>query len=370
MEASRGDAEWWFSLIVPGQDAPVAPVLWSYGQLCSLVSGPAAYMRQLRAPLAGINLQHSLLLRIRLSISSSAQRQSSPGHLGKACLSPASCVANEIRVLIAQDLMPHSSAQTLPWGHGTFAHFTSGACDTLILMVHGFGGGAANTWTGMQSLIEDSEFAVGQADVVSYGYDSTNTPAANSAVLLRDFINAIVDNHPAWSSAAARAGRTAVQRNYAHIFVVAHSLGAPVARRALLDAIESRDRWPARTRLVLFAPAHMGTRLLNDQNFLTGGLGGIVSTILVGFKLGRPALDDLKPDSPFLNRLSDDTKRYIAEGWEESLKAKRVVFGAQEKVVRVDRFCNDPIQVVWPRHNHVSICKVAEAATFVREALV
>ena len=60
VEASRDDAER-LALIVPGQDTPVAPTHWSYGQLCSLVGAPASYMRQLPAPLAGINLQHGLL---------------------------------------------------------------------------------------------------------------------------------------------------------------------------------------------------------------------------------------------------------------------------------------------------------------------
>lgn len=60
VEASRDDAMR-LALIVPGQDMPIAPTHWSYGQLCSLVGAPASYMRQLPAPLAGINLQHGLL---------------------------------------------------------------------------------------------------------------------------------------------------------------------------------------------------------------------------------------------------------------------------------------------------------------------
>ncbi len=60
VEASRDDAER-LTLIVPGQDAPVAPTHWSYGQLCSLVGAPASYLRRLPAPLAGINLQHGLI---------------------------------------------------------------------------------------------------------------------------------------------------------------------------------------------------------------------------------------------------------------------------------------------------------------------
>ncbi|MER8855759.1 DUF932 domain-containing protein [Mesorhizobium australicum] len=60
VEATRDNAER-LSLVVPGQEQPIAPTHWSFGQLCSLVSAPATYMRQLPAPLAGINLQHGLL---------------------------------------------------------------------------------------------------------------------------------------------------------------------------------------------------------------------------------------------------------------------------------------------------------------------
>ena len=60
VEASRDDAER-LSLIVPGQEQPVAPTHWSFGQLCSLVGAPARYLRDLPAPLAGINLQHGLV---------------------------------------------------------------------------------------------------------------------------------------------------------------------------------------------------------------------------------------------------------------------------------------------------------------------
>ena len=60
VEASRDDATR-LTLAVPGRDEPIAPTHWSFGQMCSLVGAPASYMRQLPAPLAGINLQHGLL---------------------------------------------------------------------------------------------------------------------------------------------------------------------------------------------------------------------------------------------------------------------------------------------------------------------
>jgi len=60
VEARREDGEA-LSLILPGQDEPISPTHWSFGQLCGLTGAPASYLRQLPAPLAGINLQHGLL---------------------------------------------------------------------------------------------------------------------------------------------------------------------------------------------------------------------------------------------------------------------------------------------------------------------
>lgn len=59
VEVNRADPER-LSLILPGADAPVAPTHWSFGQLASQVVAPAAYLRQLPAALAGINLQYGL----------------------------------------------------------------------------------------------------------------------------------------------------------------------------------------------------------------------------------------------------------------------------------------------------------------------
>jgi hypothetical protein len=47
-------------LILLESDTPVAATHWSFGQLCGLVGAPASYLRQLPAPLAGINLQYGL----------------------------------------------------------------------------------------------------------------------------------------------------------------------------------------------------------------------------------------------------------------------------------------------------------------------
>jgi len=59
VEASRDNADR-LALVLPDSEAPVAPTHWSFGQLAALVGAPAAYLRQLPAPLAGINLQYGL----------------------------------------------------------------------------------------------------------------------------------------------------------------------------------------------------------------------------------------------------------------------------------------------------------------------
>lgn len=59
VEASRTDSER-LALMLPGAEVPVAPTYWSFGQLATLVGAPSAYLRQLPAALAGINLQYGL----------------------------------------------------------------------------------------------------------------------------------------------------------------------------------------------------------------------------------------------------------------------------------------------------------------------
>ena len=59
VEANYADPER-LSLIVPGSEKQIAPTHWSFGQLATLVGAPSAYLRQLPAPLAAINLQYGL----------------------------------------------------------------------------------------------------------------------------------------------------------------------------------------------------------------------------------------------------------------------------------------------------------------------
>ena len=59
VEAARDNPERLY-LMLPRAQEPVAPTHWAFGQLASIVGAPASYLRQLPAPLAGINLQYGL----------------------------------------------------------------------------------------------------------------------------------------------------------------------------------------------------------------------------------------------------------------------------------------------------------------------
>ena len=59
VEANRNDAER-LTLILPGEEVPIAPTHWSFGQLTTMVGAPSTYLRQLPATLAAINLQYGL----------------------------------------------------------------------------------------------------------------------------------------------------------------------------------------------------------------------------------------------------------------------------------------------------------------------
>lgn len=59
VEASRDDGER-LHLALPGAGDVAAPTHWAFGQLAGIVGAPAAYLRQLPAPLAAINLQYGL----------------------------------------------------------------------------------------------------------------------------------------------------------------------------------------------------------------------------------------------------------------------------------------------------------------------
>lgn len=253
--------------------------------------------------------------------------------------------------------MGHALPFPLPWGRGSVGYFADQPAERLIIFVHGFGGGALKTWKGMEALLELPE--VQAADVVFYGYGSLAAPARNSATLFRKFLASAATLEGPWWTTLSRGGAIG-GREYKDILIVAHSLGAVVVRRALLDSIAAKGSWVERTRILLFGPAHMGTRLVNLSLLLRSGLGSILSDFFVFGRVKVPVLDDLEEGSDFLRELLEESEAVVEERGEQSIRAEAVIFGERDNVVRTRPFCVDPLSDVWPGEDHCSVCRAPQ----------
>ncbi|MEM7247372.1 MAG: hypothetical protein AAF533_18675 [Acidobacteriota bacterium] len=255
----------------------------------------------------------------------------------------------------------HLSPRDLPRGDGSDdavgrALWAVEPDGRLVVFVHGFGGSSTSTWVQFPSLFPQRD-ECGNADALFYEYDSLRTQTLLNGNLLFQFLDRLL------SGPAALANSTLapeVQRpdgfRYDRVVLAAHSLGAVVARQALMAAHRSESEWLSRTRLVLFAPAHRGARV---QALAMSALTGIpwLSGLLNSASYFYPPLAELEPDSDLLRELQDDTEAAVAAGTGDRLLASQVVHGAKDKVVRALPFSQDPVALVVPDRDHVDVCK-------------
>lgn len=252
--------------------------------------------------------------------------------------------------------MSHSAAIPLDWGRGSIAYFSKQPATTLLVFVHGFNGGASSTWAGAETkLVADPKAEY--TDIVFFGYRSLKVQPALSAAVLRQFLDAAAAGTTKWNEVAEDALGEETQRDYDEILIVAHSLGAPVSRRAILDAISAGSVWPPNAQLILFAPAHMGAYLSRVQQEMPGSVGTLLGTIVSFAKVGVLSLDALAPGSPFLEQLLADSESALTGGFKEQVKARQVIFGDRENVVTTERFLVDPPPDVWTGYGHCRICR-------------
>jgi alpha-beta hydrolase superfamily lysophospholipase len=242
----------------------------------------------------------------------------------------------------------------------TRAHWSTAVPKTLVVFVHGFGGQSVATWLQFPTLLARESVGSG-CDFVFYGYDGRYTRAVFSAAALRHFLRTML-TEPA--SIVNPTLDSSVRRNpsfrYERAVLVAHSLGAVVTRRALLDAHLDHEAWLSMVQMVLFAPAHRGAEVIRlGMTALTGLPIGKVA-VLIGPLLEHKfqVLLDLKTTSTTIADLERDA-RAAAETAGESgfLRAARVIFGDRDNIVEPGRFVSDPPPVVIPGRTHTSICK-------------
>lgn len=256
-----------------------------------------------------------------------------------------------------------------PWGDDSFGIFTvSHQPQTACVFVHGWGGDARETWFGFPSRLRG---AGADSDFYFYDYDSLRKTAAYSAAKFREFLHAVLTDpqRDIVRPSAIIGGGVPITRSvgfeYPRLVLCCHSLGAVVARRALIDLeknkpgiISDRD-----VRMIMFAPAHSGSDLaqLAQELFSFGVLQ--IPLALAGkiAMLKFKSLNDLAPASQTLSLLVDDN-RTLSDRIRESRNAApsylpKVFHAANDFVVNQDDFPGDDPFTAIDAHNHTSLCK-------------
>jgi pimeloyl-ACP methyl ester carboxylesterase len=233
----------------------------------------------------------------------------------------------------------------------------------VIVFVHGFMGDKFATWHKMHEELVREPTAAG-TDLIFYGYASVQPQALASAGLLRQFLHELVTLTPSVKARMHPARQSLAGFSYSKIIIVAHSLGAAITRRALLDLHKGGATWTNYVSLLLFAPAHRGAQLAELRKELVHQSGSsIISLISAFFSLRSQASRDLERKSVFIRQLKSETAAALTNGSATCLKARKVIFGQKDSVVLIERFCDDPCEAIWHGHNHTSVCKASPQFT-------
>lgn len=225
------------------------------------------------------------------------------------------------------------------------------AAKACVVFVHGFNGDALKTWDGFGTdALQDP--ALKETDLIFFGYDGVRSNALASASFLFDLVDDVMT-----AGAILRSVKPAAPA-YERCVIAAHSLGAVVSRWALLRAFHEKRPWLAKTRYVLFAPAHAGGIIVNSVSELLG-VSAITKLLGDAAKVEFPLLVELAPESPILRVLEEQTRAAIKAGC-ESLRARRVVIAEFENVVSNLPFADDPYPTAVRNAKHTTVCKPAE----------
>jgi pimeloyl-ACP methyl ester carboxylesterase len=226
----------------------------------------------------------------------------------------------------------------------------------VIVFVHGYGGNPISTWADFDRLsILRPEFR--GHDLIFYEYDGLEAELKASANLFYNFLAWLFKSPvAAINNCLPKEAQRPASFGYDEIVLVCHSLGAVIARLALLRATQENQNWPSRIKLVLFAPAHKGARVLElALEVLTHFRFIALFSGMVRFK--SPLIDQLKKDSRELIDLENGTTFELQNGANRHLIARTVCIAEKEHIVFNDRFCQDPEGDPIRHSTHKTVCK-------------
>jgi alpha-beta hydrolase superfamily lysophospholipase len=231
-----------------------------------------------------------------------------------------------------------------------------------VVFVHGYMGDAISTWTLFESLLPRRPKAK-DYDLFFYGYNCYSGNTTAQGRLLCDFLHRLFTSPAdlARGSLPWAAGRT-LPSDYKEVFLVGHSIGAIVCRRALLMARDLGYSWMPQTKMVLFAPAHDGalvSELLKDLGW------SWLKLFISGWRFASPLVDEVAPGSTSITQLKQETIAAVQQG-ATYLKSTKVVIAEVERVVSNLQFKPvDPVPVVpYKGTTHTSLCKPRSGFTY------
>jgi pimeloyl-ACP methyl ester carboxylesterase len=224
-----------------------------------------------------------------------------------------------------------------------------------LLFIHGYGGNPVGTWADFHELLP-MEAQAAPCDMIFYDYDGLRADMMASAEIFRQFLVSLFGRPAALinTSLPVSAARPAEFR-YKEIIVVGHSLGAVIARFAILQAHGAGMPWVANLKLILFAPAHMGASVVTLALSVISGLPFLMLAAGV-IRFQSPLIDQLKKGSDELKNLGEQTKKALGTGKCDCLIARKVIHAEDEKIVSNLQFCSDPPAIPFAG-DHFSVCK-------------
>ena len=135
-----------------------------------------------------------------------------------------------------------------------------------------------------------------------------------------------------------------------------HSLGAVLARAAILRATKESKSWAPKVKLVLFAPAHKGARV-TQLALETAGHFRFLALLTGLYKFKSPLVGQLAKDSEELKELESETMAQLSGGKNRHLIAHLVCIAEKEHIVFNEKFCMDPEAEAIRHSTHTTVCK-------------
>lgn len=190
-----------------------------------------------------------------------------------------------------------------------------------------------------------------------YDYDGLRAELKASVNLFYEFLVWLFGSPIlAINNALPKAHERPMSFGYDDVVMVCHSLGAVVARLALLRATREGKNWVSKVKLVLFAPAHKGARVVELALEVSTHFS-FLSLFSGGARFKSPLIDQLKRNSPELVDLESGTKRELVDGKNRHLVANKVCIAELEHIVFNDTFCEDPEGETIRHSTHKTVCK-------------